>query len=388
MKYFRGTATFMFMFLAILSPAIFPYAVTAAVVETPMTIEIILPTNQKAGVTGYFNLQIKSGKTQTIYIQITNNKSEDIVVSLTPTNAYTQPTGGIFYEAKVDSPETKLLDGSFALAKSISMASEVRIKANQTVKVPIKVTVPNINKGTILGGVLIWEEPAPSKEINEKVEKDIAKFRVTNRTAFAIAIQLDLPEQGLPAFSFGKAGFNPVGPDVFIEMRNDAPMLQRQISGVYKVSNKDGQELFAGKFKPIIMAPKTQINFPMPWNSAVLEPGKYTFSITADVAGKEIIAEESFNISGAAVESYAERSIQPIAKTQAGIPYWVAIAAVVIIAALVIIGGLMFWFIKKRKFGATPKPEPKPVAKVVVKAVAKKAPVAKKAVAKKVAKKK
>ncbi len=359
MKHSRRTAVFMFM--AILCTTIFPYAATAAVVETPMTIEVILPVNQKAGVTGYFNLQVNSGEKQTIYIQITNNKSKDILVIFTPTNAYTQPTGGIFYEAKVDSPETSLLDDSFALSKSISMASEVTIKAKQTVKVPIEVTVPNMNKGTVLGGVLIREKTVPSKQTNETLAEDTATFTVLTETAFAVAIQLDLPQQALPAFSFGKAGFNPVGPNVFIEMRNDAPMIQRQISGLYKVTNEDGQELFAGEFKPMIMAPKTQINFPMGWDSSVLEPGKYTFSITADVAGKEIIAEESFNISNTAVETYAERANQPIAQTQtqAGIPNWVAIAAVVII------GGLMFRFIKTKpaaKRVAARKPAAKRVA--------------------------
>jgi hypothetical protein len=343
MKYSRRIAVFLYMLMAILCTATFPYVVTAEAAELPMTIKAILPANQKAGVTGYFDLQINSGEKQTIYIQIMNNKSEDIVVNLMPTNAYTQPTGGIFYDVMIDSPETSLLDDSFALSKSISMASEVTIKANQTVTVPIEVTVPTMNKGTIMGGVLIGEKADPSNQINETVEKDTAKFKVITKTAFAMAIQLDLPEQAAPAFSFGKAGFNPVGPNVFIEMRNNAPMIQRQISGVYKVLNNDGQELFAGKFEPIIMAPKTQINFPMHWDSSVLEPGKYTLSITANVAGKEIIAEENFNINNAAVKNYAERANQPIAQTQAGIPYWVAIAAVIII------GGLVFWFIKRKK---------------------------------------
>jgi len=240
-----------------------------------------------------------------------------------------------------------LLDDSFALSKSISVASEVTIKANQTIKVPIAVTVPNMSKGTVIGGVQIWESAVPSKQTNETVKENTATFKVITRTVFSMAIQLDLPEQALPAFSFGKAGFNPVGPNVFIEMRNDAPMIQRQISGVYKVTNKDGQELFAGKFEPMIMAPKTRINFPMHWDGSVLGAGKYTLSITANVAGKEIVAEENFDISNALVKDYVEetKANQPIAQTQtqAGIPYWVVIAAVIIIA------GLMVWFIKRKK---------------------------------------
>jgi len=338
--------TFMFVLFVILCTAAFPCVASAGAAEQPMSVKPILPENQKAGVHGYFNLLVNSGDKQTIYMQITNNKKENIVVTFAPANAYTRPEGGIFYDAEIDSPETILLDKFFSLSNYISMDKEVIIKPNETVNVPIEVTVPDMKSGSILGGVLISEKAPASEDVKEETKKDEAKFKVITETVFAVAIQLDLPDMPAPAFSFGKAGFNPVGPNVFIEMRNDAPMIQRQISGVYKVTNKDGQELFAGKFEPIIMAPKTQINFPMHWDSAALEPGEYTLSITANVAGKEIIAEENFNINNAAVEKYAEKANQPIAKTQTGTLYFIAIPVVVIL------GGFMFW-LGKRKAKAT-----------------------------------
>jgi len=341
MKHIR-IFTFMFALFIILCTAAFPCVASAGAAEQPMSVKPILPDNQKTGVIGYFNLLVNSGDKQTIYMQITNNKEENIVVTFAPVNAYTRPDGGIFYDAEIDSPETILLDKFFALSNYISMDKEVIIKPNETVNVPIEVTVPDIKSGSILGGVLISEKAPTSESIKEETKKDEATFKVVTKTVFAVAIQLDLPDMPTPAFSFGKAGFNPVGPNVFIEMRNDAPMIQRQISGVYKVTNKDGEELFAGKFEPIIMAPKTQINFPMHWDSAALEPGKYTLSVTANVAGKEIIAEENFNINNAAVEKYAERSNQPIAKTQTGALYFI------IILGFVVLGGLMVWLGKRK----------------------------------------
>lgn len=341
MKYIRFFIFVTVLFI-IFCTAAFPGVASAEAAEQPMSVKPILPENQKVGVAGYFNLLVNSGDKQTIYLQITNNKKENIVVALAPANAYTRPAGGIFYAAEIDSLETILLDKFFALSNYISMDKEVIIKPNETVNVPIEVTVPDMKNGSILGGVLISEIAPAIEDVKEETKEDEAKFKVITKSVFAVAIQLDLPEQATPAFSFGNAGFNPVGPNVFIAMRNDAPMIQRQISGTYQVTNKDGQELFAGMFEPIIMAPKTQMNFPMHWDSSVLEPGKYTLSIAANVAGKEMVAEENFNINKAAVETYAERANQPIAQTQVGIPYWVAIAAVVII------GGLMFWF-RKRK---------------------------------------
>jgi|GEM_PF-730224 len=334
--------TFMFVLFIILCTAAFPCVASAGAAEQPMSVKPILPEKQKAGVTGYFNLLVNSGDKQTIYMQITNNKKENIVVTFAPANAYTRPEGGIFYDAEIDSPETILLDKFFALSNYILIDKEVIIKPNETVNVPIEVTVPDIKSGSILGGVLISEKAPASEDVKEETKKDEAKFKVITKTVFAVAIQLDLPNMPTPAFSFGKAGFNPVGPNVFIEMRNDAPMIQRQISGVYKVTNKDGQELFAGKFEPIIMAPKTQINFPMHWDSSVLEPGKYTLTITANVAGNEIIAEENFNIDNAAVKEYAEKANQPIAQPQTGLFY------LLIIPVVAIVGGFMYWLGKRK----------------------------------------
>ena len=341
MKYIRFF-TFMFVLFIILCTAAFPCVASAGAADQPMSVKPILPENQKSGVTGYFNLLVNSGDKQTIYLQITNNKKENIVVTFAPANAYTRPDGGIFYDAEIDSPETILIDKFFALSNYISMVKEVTIKPNETVNVPIEVTVPDMKSGSILGGVLISEKTPASEDVKEETKKDEAKFKVITKTVFAVAIQLDLPNMPTPAFSFGKAGFNPDGPNIFIEMRNDAPMIQRQISGVYKVSNKNGQELFAGKFEPIIMAPKTQIHFPMYWDSSTLEPGKYTLSITANVAGKEMIAEENFDINNAAVEKYAEKANQPIAKTQTGTLYFI------VFSGAVILGGFMFWLGKRK----------------------------------------
>ncbi len=238
--------------------------------EQPISVVPILPDNQNAGVTGYFNLLVNSGDKQTIYMQITNNKKENIVIALAPANAYTRPTGGIFYSEEIDSPET-----------------------------------------IIVGGVLISEIGPASEDIEVETEKDEAKFKVITKNVFAAAIQLDFPEQATPVFSFGNAGFNPVGPNVFIAMRNDAPMIQREVFGEYQVTDKDGQEVFSGLFEPISMAPKTQMNFPMHWDSSVLEPGEYTLSIAANVVGEEIVAVERFNIDKTTVETYAERTNQP-----------------------------------------------------------------------------
>lgn len=344
MKQFRMCIIFILLFITTLGLALSPQVEAD---EMAMSIKAILPENQKEGVSGYFNLQVNPEDKQTIYLEIKNNKNEDILVNVTPTNAYTQTTGGIFYDVSIDSPDTAIIDPAFALSRNISAENEVVVKANETIEVPIEITVPNMNKGTIIGGVLVEEKVAVREETSESLEKDTAQFKVITKIAYAIAIQLDFPEQGEPAFSFGKAGFNAVGPNVSIEMLNDAPIIQRDISGEYQVTNADRQAVFSGKFEPIIMAPKTKINFPINWNSETLEPGTYTLSMTANVAGEEILVEEDFEINDDSIEEYSERTNQPVVKTLGGMSYVVIIGAVVL--AVIASVSLTLWFVKKKK---------------------------------------
>ena len=334
--------TFVSVLFIVLCTVAFPSVARAEDEKPSISVKPTFPKNQNMEVDSYFKLLVKPGDKQTVYVQITNNKKESIVVTLTPANAYTRPNGGIFYDANIDSPETILLDKFFALSNYISIAKNVAIKPTETINVPIEITVPDIKTGTLLGGILINEEVPTSEIVKAEPKKNEAKFKVITKTVFAIAIQLDLPNIPLSAFSFEKAGFNPDKANVFIEMRNDAPMIQREIFGVYKVTNKDGEKLFEGKIIPMIMAPKTQINYPMPWTAPILEPGNYTLSITASVAGKEITVDKIFEIEKESVEKYSKKPNQPIAKTQTGLLYFIVITVVVVL------GNIIFW-IKKRK---------------------------------------
>ena len=82
MKQYRIRAVFLFMLMTVLGITISPPVAASEATELPMSIKAILPANQKAGVNGYFDLQVNPDEKQTIYIEIKNNKSEDIVVNL------------------------------------------------------------------------------------------------------------------------------------------------------------------------------------------------------------------------------------------------------------------------------------------------------------------
>ena len=342
---------FMPVLLLFLFAVAFPCVAHADTAVKPISVKAILPENQKAGVSGYYDLLVKSGEKQTIYVQITNPKKKSITVDLVPSNAYTRPEGGIFYNTATNSQKTILLDQSFALSSYISVENEVVIKGSQSVNVPIEVTAPNMQIGSIIGGIMISEKDTSNESATASSKSSGTNFKVLTKTVYSIAIQLDFPNESTTDFSFGKAGFSAEGATAYIEMQNKAPMIQRQISGTYKVTNEGGEKLFEGKIPSLIMAPKTQINYSVPWNYTTLESGNYTLSVSANVAGKKINVDRDFVIDENAVTKFADKTNQPIAKFKIKPIYLIYLAIAV---AMIILIRIVIWLIKNKHYRTNP----------------------------------
>jgi len=306
----------------------------------------ILPENQKEGVAGYYDLEVKPGFQQEVYLSVQNNKDEPIIVQLIPANAYSTLTGGIVYQASLDSDDAKLLDNAFALSQYLSLNNELALQPYEVREVPIKISVPNIKSGTLLGGIVVQEikkENQPDTQPSEE-QKDKATFNIKTQVAYAIAIQLDLPEPAETNFSFGNAGFDPDSGNVYIDMKNEAARIEKDISGVYSVANEQGKLLFDGDLKPFIITPKTQMRYYMPWDYDTLETGTYTLFIKANVNGQDVTAQQTFKIATQDVAKYVEKHEVTTIKTGISPIYW-GISGIIIIALLIVV----FLLVKKNK---------------------------------------
>lgn len=312
---------------------------------TPLTIEPIYPENQDVNVKGYFRLNVEPNQTQTINVRMTNNLEDKQKVIIEKANGFTNPVGGMLYRETIDSNDSILLDDGIKLVNFISVDSELTMDGKETVEIPIDITVPDVDSGTILGAVrIITEGKADEKSV--EVEEGTANFVLQTETAHSVAIQLDLPNPVEPSFSMGTAGFTLKGPSAYIEMKNDTQMIQENISGAYQVEDGDGNQLFNGEIPTFNMAPKTQINYPFQWNYETLEDGDYRLLVTLDVNGNEVDAEERFSIANDDVEEYVERNqpVVPQGQVENGIPSWVWI-----IAGAIVLAGVMFWLGRRRK---------------------------------------
>ncbi|GGA92901.1 DUF916 domain-containing protein [Ornithinibacillus halotolerans] len=311
----------------------------------PLSIEPIYPENQETNTKGYFRLNVEPNQKQTIKVRITNNLDDDQRVTINKANGFTNPVGGMLYRETVDSPDSVLLDDAIKLVSYMTVDSEVIIKGKETVEVPVDITVPNIDSGTILGAIRFVTE---GETDNESVEGEggSANFVLKSETVHSIAIQLDLPNSITPDFSLGEAGFTLKGPSAYIEMKNDAQMIQEDISGEYRLEDSNGNELFQGEIPSFKMAPKTQIQYPFQWNYQTLEDGDYKLFVTADVNGNEVVAEEIFSIGNDEVEEYVERNqpVIPQGKTDNSNTNWLWM-----IVGAIILAGFMFWLGRRKK---------------------------------------
>jgi hypothetical protein len=318
----------------------FPITLLAAETTIPFEVEPIYSNGQIPSTKGYFDVMVNPGEKLTLRTRIKNNLNKGITVKMKATNAYSNPTGGILYGAEMNSNRTVLLGDAVRMADYIETKESYTIPASSSIEVPIQVTVP-INDGqTLLGGIL-FTLVGESKDEFQETLKDQAKFRINTETTYAIAVKLNLPNKSVPQFSLENADFIPERAQVFIEMKNDAQMIQEDIVGDYAVMDSSRKELFTGHFNSFKMAPKSKIQYPFNWNDEIIKEGTYILFVSGTAGDIEYSSEKTFSIQMKDVQAYAEQS-QPrveVQKGNQGIPIWLWIIGIFLFGFIMYVMG-------------------------------------------------
>jgi hypothetical protein len=308
--------------------------------KLPLIIEPIYPENQNPLTKGYFDLRVTTGDNQSLSVRITNKEDKEMTITMKAANAFTNPTGGMMYEQKIDSPDTVLLNDAVFMADNIKIEETVTVPPLSSLDVPIDVTVPELEGQTFLGGILFTTQGAEAEQ-QQEVEEGTANFVLKTETIYAIAVQLNLQTEVPSNFLFGKAGFSTETAQVFIEMTNNAQKIQEEITGTYSVLDDGGNDLFSGKFGPFKMAPKSKIRYPFEWGHETLEDGTYTLTIEGTFGGEKVSSSEAFTIKSKDVEEYMEKTKPnlPEAQVNRGIPTWIWILGAVLFGIVMFLLG-------------------------------------------------
>ncbi|WP_422122780.1 WxL protein peptidoglycan domain-containing protein [Planococcus sp. X10-3] len=330
----------MFTRILIIALLLLTFPLHASAAPSSLQVEPIYPDNQVPETKGYFDVNATAGEQVNLKLKLQNTEDIPITVRVEKSNAYTSPTGGIFYELAVDSEDTMLLDNAILLADIMDTEETVSIPANESIDFPIQVTVPQTDAQTLLGGIKVTQMEEAVEEEGEELGEDEANFVLKTELTYAIAIQLNLPTESEPNFSTGNAGFIAPTAQVFLEVSNNAHLIQGDVEWTYSVLDSAGTELFNGAVNTFNMAPKSKIRFPVAWNHEELADGKYTL-VANGHAGEQVIAtEEPFEISNEAVEEYAEIvNPTPVVNEGDGIPVWVWIGAAIVFGIIMFLAG-------------------------------------------------
>lgn len=271
------------------------YAEGSGELSIPFTVSPIMPDNQKTGVSGYFDLQTRSGSKQTIHVRLRNDDKVPLVLDISPANALTVVNGGIQYTSEGGTDTVGFTDPVYAMKDRIEVQPKVSIPAGETLDIPVTVTAPDKAGGTFLGGLLFAAEGQGEGEQAGQGGSNTS-FTLKNRVQVAMAIQLDLSASSTSNLSFGDVGIKsiPSGSQLFIDMINNSPAIAKDTKGSYEVL-KGSTVVMKGQFGPFNMAPGTKISYPVFWGNDLVS-GEYTVKLEAQNGGQKISDEKSFTI--------------------------------------------------------------------------------------------
>ncbi|MCA0984252.1 DUF916 and DUF3324 domain-containing protein [Halobacillus yeomjeoni] len=308
MKFKRTSTLIAMLFICFFLPSNFK---AYANEKPPIYVEPVYPQNQNKEVEGYFDLSVQPGDSQQLKFRVENNWETSIEVMVMPANAYTHPSGGIVYLDNMNPEESSINDPEFHMADNIETPESVIIPPKDTVEIPVTLKVPELNKGELVGGVRFVVDGGTNKAEHNIAEEKTAQFQIKTLMATEIGIKLSLPEKAEPSYRFGKAGFVGKSTHAYIELINGAPLIQERIDATYEVTDQEGRTLFSGSIDSVKMAPKTTIQYPIPWTAETIEDGTYTLHITSTNENERVSIKRDITIQREELMDYQEQTAQP-----------------------------------------------------------------------------
>lgn len=301
-------------------------------------VEMIPPTDQ-IGNAGYYHIPGQPGEQITLQAQLTNHTNQSLKIKVVPMNAYSSQSG-IFYQSplEVNAQIYTLIDEKYGLAQYISQTDPITLQPNQTQAVSIKVTVPELSSGTLLGSIR-FVTFAGTQEIQKADEQNKnAQMLIDKYQAIDTAIQIDLPQTVQPSVSVGDATFNGDQIGVSVAVVNQAAIIQENVAGTYEIRDSENALLFNGVMQAFKMAPMAEFQYPLSWQYKTLAAGTYTLNLILTVNGGDASFEKTFSVNqqGIAKAQQAQEKINPVIQT--GFPSWL-----LVVLELLILGAIVFF---------------------------------------------
>ncbi|MEI5995024.1 DUF916 and DUF3324 domain-containing protein [Candidatus Enterococcus mansonii] len=305
------------------------------------TYNVIYPENQIGGESGYFDLKMTPGQSQTVEIKLLNLGEEEIKIHVGLTGAKTNPNGVIDYGGN----EAFTYDNSlkYKFEDIVKAPKEVVLAGKKEEILKIDINMPKTSyDGSILGGISL------QKDTNEKDEaaKKASGTTVVNQFAYVTGIVLRETEAEIKS----ELGFNKVAannPDrrnsIVIDLGNRKPKIMNDVTVEAQIMGEKSDEvLYEAKQTGISMAPNTVFNFFVDMEGQPMEVGKYRAHILASSGADKWEWTEAFEITKEEADKFNKEAVGLIQERGFDWKLVAMIAGGIIVLVIVVFLGIKF----------------------------------------------
>jgi hypothetical protein len=316
-----------------------------AVSETvyPFDYELEFPSNQNMATLGYFDLNnLTKDQTQNLSIILKNNLNQPLTIDILSQDCYTNPQGDLLYTKNPETSDIDFTDTRFKWSdKIVPSDNQIILKARESRRLSVKITVPDIEYGEVIGAINFSYESKNYNNNLQTTDNRNASFNIKLRNAITVAIKANLntpPAIADPVMILRDAGFNTNTGMAYIGIENNLESLNYDVSGDFKIINQSNQIVSEGDIKILKMAPKTYVRYPVMLNSKAIEPGKYTLTANMKSHGKTISKTMNIIVSNNDIQTYESIAHPPaVAKNQGLLSNQVFILTLLGVLLLIII---------------------------------------------------
>ncbi|MDO7873023.1 MAG: DUF916 and DUF3324 domain-containing protein [Enterococcus casseliflavus] len=296
----------------------------------------VLPESQlDNGASGYFDLNLAPGSSDTLGLEIQNNSDQAIDVQVSAHTAFTNVNGVVEYGKDAEEADPTL---PFELSELIESPDMITLDANEskTVEVPIRMPEEAF-EGVLAGGIRVEEV----KEEREQ-EQEGAGLAIKNAFSYVVGVVVSnnrsATEPGLDLLDVFADQVN--YRNVFsAQIQNYTPTFVNQMA-VQATIREEGEDevLYETNREGLQMAPNSNFNFPISLNGDAFKSGTYVLNMTARSEGEEWSWEKTFTIES----ETARRLNQEDVTIDNGINWWMIATIGILLVLLAVIGYLIY----------------------------------------------
>lgn len=244
--------------------------------EFNFSVNPVLPENQ-IGDSGYFNLKMSPGTSQTLTVTLKNSTEKTVVVEQSIASATTNINGVVEYSPNSIKPDSSLkynITDHAQIRKEISLSP----KSSQQVKIQVKMPKTAFN-GVMAGGITFKEKDSDTKGSSSK------GLSIQNKYAYVVALLIQQNTTNIDP----KLQLNSVGPGqvnyqnvINANLQNPVSTYLNQMYVEAKVDGIDNTKLtYSSNKERLQMAPNSNFDYPIAiGDGGKLEAGKYALNMT------------------------------------------------------------------------------------------------------------